>query len=122
MPAKSLSRPDNSDNPITTIAKMVASGASKEIIEQMMKLVEWDDARRAKAEFNAAFSSAKQKFKKAKRTGHNTHLNSRYSLLEDLDETTREALSEFGLSWRHVPATQGDLTSIKCIFAHKGGH
>jgi hypothetical protein len=123
MPVKSLSRPDNSDNPITTIAKMVTGGASKEIIEQMMKLVEWDDARRAKAEFNAAFSAAKQKFKKAKRTGHNTHLQSHYSLLEDLDEATREALSEFGLSWRHVPATlEGDITSIKCIFAHKSGH
>ena len=118
-----LVRPENSDNPITTIAKMVASGAGKEVVEQMMKLVEWDDARRARAEFNTAFSAAKKQFKKAKRSGHNKHLNSRYSLLEDLDEATREALSEFGLSWRHVPATlDGDITSITCIFAHKGGH
>jgi hypothetical protein len=123
IPPKPLARPDNSDNPITTIAKMVASGASKEIIEQMMKLVEWDDARRAKAEFNTAFSSAKQKFKKARRSGYNTHLKSHYSLLEDLDEATREALSEFGLSWRHVVATlPGDITLVKCVVAHKGGH
>ena len=120
---QAMIRPENSDNPITTIAKMVASGAGKEVVEQMMKLVEWDDARRARAEFNTAFSAAKKKFKKAKRSGHNAHLNSRYSLLEDLDEATREALSEFGLSWRHVPATlDGDITSITCIFAHKGGH
>ena len=120
---QAMIRPENSDNPITTIAKMVASGASKEIIEQMMKLVEWDDARRAKAEFNAAFSNAKKKFKKAKRSGHNKHLDSHYSLLEDLDEATREALTEFGLSWRHVVATlPNDTTSVKCVLAHKGGH
>lgn len=118
-----MARPENSDNAITTIAKMVASGASKDVVEQMMKLVEWDDARRARAEFNAAFSSAKKKFKKAKRSGHNTHLDSHYSLLEDLDEATREALSEFGLSWRHVVATlPNDITSVRCVLAHKGGH
>lgn len=122
-PVELSTQPDNSDSPITAIAKMVTSGASKEIIEQMMKLVEWDDARRAMAEFNTAFSAAKQKFKKAKRSGYNAHLKSHYSLLEDLDEATKEALGENGLSWRHVPATlPNDMTSVKCVLAHKGGH
>ena len=114
---------NNSDNPVTTIARLVASGTSTEIVQQMMALVDWDTKRNAVSEFNAAFSNAKRNFKKAKKSGHNKHLDSRYSLLEDYDEATREALSEFGLSWRHVPSTIiGDITSIKCILAHKSGH
>jgi DNA-binding Lrp family transcriptional regulator len=113
----------NSDNPITAIARIAASGAGKEVVEQMMALVDWDEKRRATAEFNAAFSNAKQKFKKAKKSGYNAHLNTYYSLLEDYDEATREALAEFGLSWRHVPATlPGDITSITCVLAHRSGH
>lgn len=113
---------NNSDNPITAIARIAASGAGKEVVEQMMALVEWDDKRRAVANFNAAFSNAKQKFKKAKKSGKNTHLKTHYSLLEDYDEATRDALSEFGLSWRHVVSTDGDMTHVKCILAHKDGH
>lgn len=113
----------NSDNPVTTIARLVASGTSTEIVQQMMALVDWDTKRNAVSEFNAAFSNAKRKFKKAKKSGYNAHLKSHYSLLEDYDEATKEALSEFGLSWRHVPSTlPGDITSIKCILAHKSGH
>lgn len=113
----------NADSPITALGRLAASGASREVVEQMKGLIEWDDARRARAEFNAAFSNAKQKFKKAKKSGYNSHLKANYSMLEDLDDATREALSEFGLSWRHVPATlAGDITSIRCILAHKGGH
>lgn len=113
----------NIDSPFITIARMAASGTGKEIIEQMMSLVDWDEKRRSTAEFNAAFSSAKRNFKKAKKSGYNTHLKTAYSLLEDYDEATREALAEFGLSWRHVPATlPGDITSITCIIAHKSGH
>lgn len=114
---------NNSDNPVTTIARLVASGTSTEIVQQMMALVDWDTKRNAVAEFNAAFSNAKRNFKKAKKSGYNTHLKTHYSLLEDYDEATKEALSEFGMSWRHVPATLlGDITSIKCILAHKSGH
>lgn len=113
----------NSDNPVTTIARLVASGTSTEIVQQMMALVDWDTKRNAVSDFNAAFSNAKRKFKKAKKSGWNDHLKKNYSLLEDYDEATKEALSEFGMSWRHVPATiPGDITSIKCILAHKSGH
>lgn len=113
----------NSDNPITTIARLVSSGASTEIVQQMMALVDWDTKRNAVSDFNAAFSNAKRKFKKAKKSGYNAHLKSHYSLLEDYDEATKEALSEFGMSWRHVPSTlPGDITSIKCVLAHKSGH
>lgn len=113
----------NSDNPITTIARLVSSGASTEIVQQMMALVDWDTKRNAVAEFNAAFSNAKRNFQKAKQSGFNSHLKSHYSLLEDYDEATKDALSEFGMSWRHVPATlPGDITSVKCILAHKSGH
>lgn len=113
----------NSDNPITTIARLVSSGASTEIVQQMMALVDWDTKRNAVSEFNAAFSNAKRNFKKAKQSGYNKHLQTYYSLLEDYDEATKEALSEFGMSWRHVPATlPGDITSVKCILAHKSGH
>lgn len=111
------------DSAITAIAKLAAGGASLEVIEQMKGLVEWDDARRAKAEFNAAFSKAKQKFKKAKKSGYNKHLQSHYSTLEDYDDATREALSAHGLSWRHKVATrEGDITSVTCVLAHEHGH
>jgi hypothetical protein len=113
----------NEDSPLVALARLAAGGATREVIEQMKALVEWDDARRARAEFNAAFSAAKQEFKKAQKSGFNTHLDSKYSTLEDYDEATRESLSKNGLSWRHVPASlEGDITSVKCILAHKGGH
>lgn len=111
------------DSHITALAKLAAGGASLEVIEQMKGLVEWDEARRAKAEFNKAFSLAKAMFKPAKKTGHNKHLNSHYSTLLDYDEATREGLGANGLSWRHVPQSlPNDITSITCILAHKGGH
>ena len=111
------------DSPIQAIAKMAASGVGTEVIEQMKGLVEWDDARKAKAEFNSAFSKAKRKFKQAKKSGYNAHLKSYYSLLEDYDNATREALAEFGLSWRHVPKTlENDVISVTCVLAHESGH
>lgn len=111
------------DSNIHALAKLAAGGASLEVIEQMKGLVEWDEARRAKAEFNKAFSEAKAKFKPAKKSGYNAHLKTHYSTLLDYDEATRDALGQNGLSWRHVPATlPEDTTSITCILAHKGGH
>lgn len=111
------------DSPIAAIAKIAASGAGKEVVEQMMRLVEWDDARKAKAAFNSAFSKAKKNFKKAKKSGYNKHLQSHYSTLEDYDDATREALFENGLSWRHVVKTlEGDETSVTCVLAHEYGH
>lgn len=111
------------DGHITALAKLAAGGASLEVMEQMKGLVEWDEARRARAEFNKAFSMAKAMFKPAKKTGHNQHLKSHYSTLLDYDEATRDGLSANGLSWRHVPKSlPGEITSITCILAHKGGH
>lgn len=119
--------PQVGDTPIQAIARLAAGGASKEVVEQMMTLVDWDEKRRARADFNAAFSAAKQEFKKAKKSGHNNHLKSYYSTLEDYDEATKDALSAHGLSWRHVPATLKaedgtEITSIRCILAHRSGH
>jgi len=114
---------NESDSHIQALAKLAAGGASLEVMEQMKGLVEWDEARRAKAEFNKAFSEAKAKFKPAKKTGYNKHLTSHYSTLLDYDEATREALGQHGLSWRHVPKSlPGEITSITCILAHKSGH
>lgn len=111
------------DTHVIALAKLAAGGASIEVIDKMKGLVEWDEARRAKAEFNKAFSEAKAKFNPAKKTGYNTHLKSHYSTLLDYDEATREALGQSGLSWRHVPKSlPGEITSITCILAHKGGH
>ena len=119
----SVAEVSQQDSPITALAKLAAGGASLEVIEQMKGLVEWDDARRARAEFNAAFSKAKKMFKKAKKTGYNTHLKSHYSTLEDYDDATREALSAHGLSWRHkVKTLEGDITSVTCVLAHEQGH
>jgi len=114
---------NQADTHIQALAKLAAGGASLEVMEQMKGLVEWDEARRAKAEFNKAFSEAKAKFNPAKKTGYNAHLKSHYSTLLDYDEATREALGQHGLSWRHVPRSlPGEITSITCILAHKGGH
>lgn len=107
---------------LPTIARMISSGVPKEAIDQMVKLIEWDDARKAKMEFNAAFALAKGKFKQAKKSGNNTHLKSKYSLLEDYDDATRDALSEHGLSWRHVPRMEGNNLHVRCILAHQSGH
>ena len=113
----------SADNALDIIGRMVASGVQKETIDQMVSLIEWDDARKARMAFNTAFSLAKGKFKQAKKTGLNAHLGSRYSLLEDYDDASREALAQHGLSWRHVPSIlDGDILSIRCILAHQSGH
>jgi hypothetical protein len=110
------------DSALSVVAKMVASGIPKESIDQMINLIEWDDARKAKMAFNSAFAIAKGKFKQAKKSGNNTHLRSRYSLLEDYDDASREALSAHGLSWRHVPRMEGNNIHVRCILAHQAGH
>jgi hypothetical protein len=113
----------NPNSAIVVLSKMAMSGVSKETIQQMKELVEWDDARRALAEFDAAFSLARGEFKEAKKSGLNTHINRAYSLLEDYDEATRESLSKHGLSWRHIPTNlDNGVISIKLVLAHKGGH
>lgn len=113
---------NTNDGALSVVAQMVATGVPKEAIDQMVKLIEWDDARKAKIAFNAAFSLAKGKFKQAKKSGHNRHLNSRYSLLEDYDDATREPLSEHGLSWRHIPRMEGTELYVRCILSHQQGH
>lgn len=113
----------STDSPIQAIAKMASAGVGTEVIEQMKGLVEWDDARQAKAKFNSSFSKAKQGFKKAKKSGYNAHLKTHYSTLEDYDDATRAALSENGLAWRHTVKTlEGDVTAVTCVLAHEGGH
>lgn len=107
---------------LAVVARMVSSGVAKEAIDQMVKLIEWDDARKARMEFNAAFALAKGKFKQAKKSGNNLHLKSKYSLLEDYDDATRDALTEHGLSWRHVPRMEGNNLHVRCILAHQSGH
>ncbi len=110
------------DSALAIVGRMVASGAQKETIDQMVALIEWDDARKAKMAFNAAFAQAKGKFKQARKSGNNTHLKSKYSLLEDYDDASREALSEHGLSWRHIPRMEGTNLVVRCILAHQAGH
>lgn len=122
IPPGPIVRVSNEDSPLTVIARVAAGGATLEVIEKLKGLVEWDDARKAKAEFNAAFSAAKGLFKKANKSGYNGHLRSHYSTLEDYDEASREPLTTYGLSWRHVVATEGNMTRVKCILAHKSGH
>lgn len=112
----------NPESALAIVARMVSSGIQKESIDQMVALIEWDDARKAKMAFNAAFALAKGKFKQAKKSGNNTHLKSKYSLLEDYDDASRDALSEHGLSWRHVPRMEGNNLHVRCILAHQAGH
>jgi hypothetical protein len=114
--------PFTNDGALSIVARMVSSGIPKESIDQMVALIEWDDARKAKMAFNAAFALAKGKFKQAKKSGHNLHLKAKYSLLEDYDDASRDALSEHGLSWRHVPRMEGNNLCVRCILAHQAGH
>ena len=128
LPSNRHSTPVSTDSPIQTIAKLASSGASTEVIQQMKDLVEWDESRRSKAEFNAAFSNAKADFKQAKKSGANQHLKdpygnpSRYSLLSDYDDATKDALSKNGLSWRHNLVVSSDEIIVTCILSHKSGH
>lgn len=117
-----VSNSDTPDSALAIVGRMVASGAQKETIEQMVSLIEWDDKRKAKMAFNSAFALAKGKFKQARKSGDNKHLKSRYSLLEDYDDASRDALSAHGLSWRHVPSMDGNVLSVRCILAHQAGH
>src|SRR3990167_1814584 len=117
-----VTKSDTTDSALAIVGRMVASGAQKETIEQMVSLIEWDDARKARMAFNSAFAIAKGEFKQAKKSGRNAHLNSKYSLLEDYDDASRDALSKRGLSWRHVPRMEGENLHVRCILAHQAGH
>lgn len=117
-----ITKSDTPDSALAIVGRMVASGAQKEIIDQMVTLIEWDDARKAKMAFNSDFAIAKGEFKQAKKSGNNTHLKSRYSLLEDYDDATRDALAAHGLNWRHVPRMEGDVMHVRCVLSHKAGH
>lgn len=119
---KQIVTTDTPDSALAIVGRMVSANVPKESIDQMVKLIEWDDARKAKMAFNSAFALAKGKFKQAKKSGFNTHLKSKYSLLEDYDDASRDALSAHGLSWRHVPRTEGNNLIVRCILAHQGGH
>jgi len=122
LPSNRHSTPVSTDSPIQTIAKLASSGASLEVIQQMKDLVEWDESRRNKAEFNSSFSMAKAMFKQAKKSGHNTHLKSHYSTLADYDIATKEGLSDNGLSWRHNVSMDGNEIVVTCILSHRAGH
>lgn len=122
LPRERHNTPMATDSPIQTIAKLASSGASLEVIQQMKDLVEWEESRRNKAEFNAAFSMAKGLFKKAKKSGHNTHLKSYYSTLSDYDDATKDGLSENGLSWRHNVHIDEKEIVVTCILSHRAGH
>lgn len=122
LPRERHNTPMSTDSPIQTIAKLASSGASLEVIQQMKDLVEWEESRRSKAEFNAAFSNAKAMFKKAKKSGYNSHLQSHYSTLSDYDDATKDGLSENGLSWRHNLVVSSDEITVTCILSHKSGH
>lgn len=122
LPRERHNTPVSTDSPIQTIAKLASSGASLEVIQQMKDLVEWEESRRNKAEFNAAFSMAKGQFKKAKKSGYNSHLKSYYSTLSDYDDATKEGLSENGLSWRHNVHIDANEIVVTCILSHRSGH
>lgn len=122
LPRERHNTPMSTDSPIHTIAKLASSGASLEVIQQMKDLVEWEESRRNKAEFNAAFSMAKWQFKKAKKSGYNSHLQSHYSTLSDYDDATKEGLSENGLSWRHNVHIDVNEIVVTCILSHRAGH
>lgn len=106
--------------PMSMLDRAVASGASIEVLTQLMALQERHEATLARKAFDTAISNAKSKIGPVVRnaTGHN---NKRYADFSAIARSIDPILSEFGLSYR-FKTSQTDRVTVTCIISHREGH
>lgn len=97
-------------------------GLPIERLTALMDMRERQMNKEAEQVFNQAFAAAMAEMPDVKRTGHNKHLNTRYSTLDDLIHATRPVLSRHGLSLNWQTAIDGSNITVTAIVRHAQGH
>ena len=111
-------------DPMVGMIERVAMDPSLPIerLTALMDMRERQMNKEAEQVFNQAFAAAMAEMPDVKRTGHNKHLDTRYSTLDDLIHATRPVLSRHGLSLNWQTAIDGSNITVTAIVRHAQGH
>lgn len=93
-----------------------------ERLTALMDMRERQMNKEAEQIFNQAFADAMAEMPDVRRSGHNKHLNTRYSTLDDLIHATRPVLSRHGLSLNWQTEIDGQNIKVTAIVRHSKGH
>ena len=109
-----------SSNPAMLLQMAVENGADLDKLEKLMDLQErWEasESRKAYSDAMAGFQSKLEPIVK-KRDAH----NSKYADIDDIAQSSRPILAEFGLASRLPQEQQDNTIRIICGVTHKRGH
>jgi hypothetical protein len=111
-------------DPMVNMIERVAMDPSLPIerLTALMDMRERQLNKEAEQVFNRSFAEAMAEMPDVRRTGHNKHLNVKYSTLDDLIHATRPVLSRHGLSLNWQSAINGDSITVTAIVRHAQGH
>lgn len=111
-------------DPMVNMIERVAMDPNLPIerLTALMDMRERQMNKEAEQVFNQAFAAAMAEMGDVKRSGHNKHLNVRYSTLDDLIHATRPVLSRHGLSLNWQTAIDGQSIMVTAIVRHAQGH
>lgn len=76
----------------------------------------------AKQAYSRAMAMMQPKLPAVVKGGHNTHLKSTYSRLEDIQQAIRPLLSEHGFAYSWTSETRDGQIWVTCIVRHQEGH
>ena len=111
-------------DPMVNMIERVAMDPNLPIerLTALMDMRERQLNKEAEQVFNRSFAEAMAEMPDVKRTGHNKHLDVRYSTLDDLIHATRPVLSRHGLSLNWQSAIDGNNITVTAIVRHAQGH
>lgn len=106
-------------DPGAMVERLLASGATVEMIEKTMELQERWEANQAKKAFNNAIADAKSEIRPIlkNREGHTGKYEDMAAIAKHVDPI----LSKYGLSYR-FRSKQTDKIYVTCILMHRDGH
>lgn len=97
-----------------------------EALEKMMGLYERQQANQARMEYNAAMVAAQADMPVVVRDGHNTHTNSRYAKMENVQKTIKSVYNAHGftvtISEDETKSNREGWVRVVAIVRHIGGH
>lgn len=115
--------------PMAMLSTALASGATVEVLSQLMALAERYEANQARKAFDAALADAKAEIPvifKNKAVDFSTakgRTNYRHEDLAEIARTVDPILSKHGLSYRfRTSAGTNEPVSVTCIVSHRLGH
>ena len=115
-------------SPLNLIATALSSGASIEMVRELLALKREHEADEARKAFNSAMADAAAELPsiaKTKRVDFTTskgRTSYSYEGLDDVVEAVRPVLAKHGLSHSWEIVEQGDRMVVTCRIAHRDGH